>query len=472
MRGKIVEEYADANSKFWSKMGINGATLSGVFSTLDAIQEGIMIADLDGWVHYVNRAFTLITDVDQEGRVGKKIHEVSPGCPLAQVLETRKYVCGIEYKMSDANTETVCDASPIFVDGEMIGGVVLFQDVTEAINLSKKLDHSRRTINLLNNKLSGVTTARYSFDDLIGESPLFMQSINKSKRASKTDSTVLIIGETGTGKELFAHSIHECSNRAKKPFIKLNCASIPDNLLESEFFGYEKGSFTGADKDKVGMFELADDGTIFLDEIGEMSLPLQAKILRVLEEGEMYRIGGVKPIYVDVRIISATNRDLYKLVEENKFRSDLFYRLNVMNIEIPPLRDRVDDIELLANHLLLDLTRRIGKQVSGFSDSAIRILKSHYWPGNVRELRNCIEKAIIMSDGRIIEDVDVEFIVNIKREDGQSDKIVPFRVMEQELIVRALQRYGQNIEGKTMAAEVLGISLRTLYNKINLYGLN
>jgi transcriptional regulator with PAS, ATPase and Fis domain len=144
--------------------------------------------------------------------------------------------------------------------------------------------------------------------------------------------------QTGTGKELFAHSIHNCSSRAKKPFIKLNCASIPDNLLESEFFGFEKGSFTGAEKNKVGMFELADDGTIFLDEIGEMSLPLQAKILRVLEEGEMYRIGGVKPIYVDVRIISATNRDLYKLVEQNKFRSDLFYRLNVFNIEIPPLR--------------------------------------------------------------------------------------------------------------------------------------
>jgi transcriptional regulator with PAS, ATPase and Fis domain len=206
------------------------------------------------------------------------------------------------------------------------------------VSLSRKLDQSKRTIKLLNSKLSKVALAKYSFDNLVGDSPLFMQSIKKAKRASKTDSTVLIIGETGTGKELFAHSIHNCSSRAKKPFIKLNCASIPDNLLESEFFGFEKGSFTGAEKNKVGMFELADDGTIFLDEIGEMSLPLQAKILRVLEEGEMYRIGGVKPIYVDVRIISATNRDLYKLVEQNKFRSDLFYRLNVFNIEIPPLR--------------------------------------------------------------------------------------------------------------------------------------
>jgi transcriptional regulator with PAS, ATPase and Fis domain len=471
MRGAIVEDFTRANRYFWEKLGVNRYALAGILSILDAIQEAIIVADLNGWVHYVNPAFTHITDVNQEARVGRKIHEVSPGCPLAQVLETRMPVYGVKYKMSDSDTETVCNAAPIIINDEMLGAVVVFQDVTDVISLGRKLNQSKRTIKLLNSKLSKVALAKYDFDDLIGDSPLFTHTVNKAKRVSQTDSTVLIIGETGTGKELFAHAIHNSSSRAKKPFIKINCASIPDNLLESEFFGFEKGSFTGAGKNKVGMFELADDGTLFLDEIGEMSLPLQAKILRVLEEGEMFRIGGVKPIYVDVRIISATNRDLYKLVKQNKFRSDLFYRLNVLNIEIPPLRERLDDINLLAKHLLRNLTRRVGKNVSGFSDSAFTLLKSYYWPGNVRELRNCIEKAVIMSDSNIINENDLQFIVNTDKEKDQSDEIIPFSVMEKEMIVRALQKYGNDCEGKSNAAEALGISLRTLYNKINQYGL-
>jgi len=452
-------------------MGGDRNAITGFLSILDAIQEAIIIADLNGLIHYVNPAFTYITGVNQEDRVGKLIHEVSPGCPLAQVLATRKSVFGVKYMMSDADTETLCNAAPIIVNDEMLGAVVIFQDVTEVINLSRKLDQSKQTIRLLNSKLSNVALAKYTFDDLIGNSPLFMQSVNKAKRASQTDSTVLIIGETGTGKELFAHAIHNSSSRAKKPFIKINCASIPDNLLESEFFGFEKGSFTGAGKNKVGMFELADDGTIFLDEIGEMSLPLQAKILRVLEEGEMYRIGGVKPIYVDVRIISATNRNLYKHVKQKKFRSDLFYRLNVLNIDIPPLRERLDDIDPLAKHILICLTRRLGKNVGGFSDSALKVLKNYYWPGNVRELRNCIERAVIMLDSDIINKNDLQLIVNTEKEGEQHGEIVPLSVMEKEMIVRGLDKFGDDCEGKRNTAEALGISLRTLYNKINQYGL-
>lgn len=472
MSEAVVEDYAKASGLFWEQMGANRIALSGLFSILDAIQEAIIIADLDGWVHYVNPAFTYITGVDQQDRVGKKIHEVSPGCPLAQVLETRQPVFGMRYKMVDAITETICNAAPIIINGEIIGAVVIFQDITELLSLTAKLNQSKQTIKLLNSKLSKAALAKYTFDDLIGDSPLFTQCVNKAKRACQTDSTVLITGETGTGKELFAHSIHNSSRRAKKPFITINCASIPDNLLESELFGHEKGSFTGASKNKVGMFELADDGTIFLDEIGEMCLPLQAKILRFMEEGEMYRIGGVKPIYIDSRVIAATNRDLYKLVKQKKFRPDLFYRLNVVNIEIPPLRKRIDDINPLAKHFLRNSSRKLGKNVSGFSDSALKLLERYYWPGNVRELRNYIERAIIMLDGDRINKEDLQFIFNNEKE-GEvcGEEIVKLEIMEKDMIARALQKHGEDCDGKRNAAKALGISLRTLYNKIKKYDL-
>lgn len=473
MREAVVEDYAKASGLFWEQMGTNHIALSGLFSILDAIQEAIIIADLEGWVHYVNPAFTHITGVNQQGRVGKKIHEVSPGCPLAHVLETREPVFGMRYKMEDSIAETICNAAPIIIDGEMIGGVVIFQDITEIISLTAKLNQSKQTIKLLNSKLSKAALAKYKFDDLVGESLSFMQSVTTAKRASLTESTVLITGETGTGKELFAHAIHNNSGRARKPFIAVNCASIPDNLLESEFFGHEKGSFTGADKDKVGMFELADDGTVFLDEIGEMSLSLQAKILRFMEEGEMYRIGGVKPIYIDARVIAATNRDLYKLVKQKKFRPDLFYRLNVVNIEIPPLRKRIDDINPLAKHFLRNSSRKLGKNVKGFSDAALKLLERYYWPGNIREMRNYIERAVVMLDGDIINKDDLQFILHRDQEGEENgEEIFKLEIMEKDLITRALRKYGEDCDGKRNAAKALGISLRTLYNKIKKYDIN
>lgn len=464
---KVTE---DRKREFWTQLTSSGS-LDGLTSILDAIQEGIIVVDNEGWVHYVNVAFTNITEVEAAGRVGKKIQEVAPGGPLSKVLKTGQAVYGEKYQMCDVDKKVMCNAAPIVVDNRMIGAVVIFQDVTELRRLSSQLEKSEQTIRMLNNKLSNVTAAKYGFENIVGNSPVFMLSVRMAKRAAETDSTVLLIGESGTGKELFAHAIHKVSPRSSQPFVKVNCAAIPDNLLESEFFGFEKGAFTGANRQKVGMFDLANGGTIFLDEMGDMSLPLQAKLLRVLEEGELFRVGGTEPIKVDVRVIAATNRNLKELVKQGKFRGDLFYRLNVINVELPSLRERIEDIVPLAECLLQCINRKMGKRIKGFSSGACRILTTYHWPGNVRELRNCVERAAIMTEGEIISEQDLQFILPRDSENVDLDRLIPLEIMEREMIKRALKQFGTTVEGKKQAADVLKISLRTLYNKVSKYKL-
>lgn len=457
--------------QFFSEINLNGRN-SWLTSILDAIQEGIIIADNNGWVHYVNPAFTEITGVRVDNRVGKRIQEVCPGGPLSKVLETGQAVYGEKYQMLDVNKKVVCNAAPIFADNCLVGGVVLFQDVTELFRLSSQLEKSEQTIKILSNKLTNVAAAKYGFDDIIGNNPIFLSCIKMAKQAAKTNSTVLLTGESGTGKELFAHAIHKESQRADMPLMRLNCAAIPDNLLESEFFGFEKGAFTGANKQKIGMFEMANEGTIFLDEMGEMNLSLQAKLLRVLEEGEIYRIGGSKPIKVDVRVIAATNRNLKEQIIQGKFREDLYYRLNVINIELPPLRERADDILPLAQCLLKNINKKLGTRIKGFSSDACRILTSYHWPGNIRELRNCIERASIMTEEEIIKGQDLQFIFPRELQENNLNELVSLEDMEKEMIKRALKQFGNTVEGKRQAAVILNISLRTLYNKINKYKLD
>ncbi|MGI6630583.1 MAG: sigma-54 interaction domain-containing protein [Bacillota bacterium] len=465
------KDKADERSlEFWAELTSN-SPWEGLISILDAIQEGIIVADNDGWVHYVNSAFTNITGVKETGRVGKKIQEVCPGGPLSKVLKTGQAFYGEKYQMFDADKKVMCNAAPIVINDSMIGGVVIFQDVTELRRLSSQLEKSERTIKMLNSKLSNVAAARYGFENIVGDSPAFMLCVRMAKRAAQTDSTVLLTGESGTGKELFAHAIHKTSPRNSRPFVKVNCAAIPDNLLESEFFGFEKGAFTGANKPKEGMFDLANKGTIFLDEMGEMSLPLQAKLLRVLEEGEMFRVGGTEPVKVDIRVIAATNRNLKEQVKQGKFREDLFYRLNVINIELPPLRERSEDIVPLAECLLQKINRKMGKAIKGFSPGACRVLVLYQWPGNVRELRNCIERAVIMTEGEIITEHDLQFILPRESENIDFERLISLEAMEREMIKRALKQFGNTVEGKKQAASVLKISLRTLYNKISRYKL-
>lgn len=312
---------------------------------------------------------------------------------------------------------------------------------------------------------------------IIGKSNKILNVAQMVQKVSNTKTTVLLLGESGTGKELFARAIHNISSRRNYPFVPINCAAIPRELLESELFGHEKGAFTGADTKKLGKFELADKGTIFLDEIGDMELSIQSKLLRAIEEGEVERIGAIKPSKVDVRIIAASNKDLEKLVEEKKFREDLYYRLNVFPIRIPPLRERKEDIPLLVEFFINKYCTEMKTSIKDISKEAIDILMSYEWKGNVRELENVIERAIILCDGKTILPEHIMPIKHIDIEEGSFtessslDSITKHAVKKAETrkIIEVLKQTKGN---KTKAAEILKISYKTLLTKIKEYGIN
>ncbi|MFP3899057.1 MAG: sigma-54-dependent transcriptional regulator [Dehalococcoidia bacterium] len=307
----------------------------------------------------------------------------------------------------------------------------------------------------------------YRFENIISKSSKMQRLIELIKVVGKSNATVLITGESGTGKELVARAIHSQSHRHNKPFIAVSCAALPESLLESELFGHEKGSFTGAYAQKKGKFEFANGGTLFMDEVGEMSANIQVHLLRVLEEKEFARVGGNEPIRVDVRVISATNKDLRKAIEKQEFREDLYYRLNVVNIELPPLRERKEDIPLLAEHFLHKFASENGKDVTGFSPQATEFLLDYDWPGNVRELENAIERAVILAKDSLITVADLP-----RRDIPSRSATTPakdLKELEKEHILNVLRETGENY---SEASRILGISRMTLYKKTKEYGLN
>ncbi len=305
--------------------------------------------------------------------------------------------------------------------------------------------------------------ADHNFEEIIGESPVLTRSLRQVEIVAPTDSTVLIQGETGTGKELFARAIHHLSARRRATFVKLNCAAIPTGLLESELFGHEKGAFTGAIATRVGRFELAHGGTIFLDEIGDIPLELQSKLLRVLQEREFERLGSTRTIRTDVRLIAATNRSLIKSVEAKEFRSDLYYRLNVFPVSIPPLRDRAEDIPLLVRHFVRRFARRMHKHIDDISAEAVLALSTYHWPGNIRELENVIERAVILTQGKTLRVP----IAELRRPaDTVSDAVIPLEEAERALICRALQHTKWVVGGPAGAAARLGMKRTTLQGKM------
>ncbi len=306
---------------------------------------------------------------------------------------------------------------------------------------------------------------RFNFDEIIGESNSINKVLEMVKNVSPTTATVLITGESGTGKELIARAIHKNSLRKSSPFVVVNCVAFSPNLLESELFGHEKGSFTGAIARRIGRFEMANGGTIFLDEIGEMDLTIQTKLLRVLQEREFERVGSSRTIKVDVRILSATNKDLKKEVEERRFREDLFYRLNVFNIDVPPLRERKEDIPLIVGHLIAKYNKILNKKVKKVSAKAMELLLDYNYPGNIRELENIIERSMIMAKDEIIDEKYFNFI----SKETYIEKKGTLKDVEKELIIKYLI---QNNANRTKTAEILGISRRSLQNKIKEYKIN
>lgn len=353
------------------------------------------------------------------------------------------------------------------------------------VTISKALDNYdlRRQVDLLTQKLHEEQPS-----EIIGNCEQIKKVLNIAKIVSPTDSTVLIVGETGTGKELLAKFIHYNSSRSKGPFVAINCGAIPKEIAESEFFGWERGAFTGAtDKFKQGRFEMAHHGTIFLDEISELSLDLQVKLLRVLQEKRFYRLGGTKEISVDVRVIASTNRSLEELVEKGKFREDLFYRLNVAKVELPPLRDRGEDIMLLASSFVKEFNKKFGKKVSGFTQEAVQILRNYQWKGNIRELRNVIERIVLLEAKEVIDKESLSFLkltdtalpsiseqtaVELKPGDHRlliSKVGAPMNNVVKDLIIQTLRLVNGN---QIKAAKILGISRAKLRYRIEQLGIN
>ena len=439
-------------------------------ATINATQDAISVVDANGIGIMINPAYTKMTGYTESDVIGKdcSFDLVEGESVHKEVLRTGKPVKGKRLRVGSMKKEVIAEAAPIIVKGVLKGSVAIIHDLTEINEIYKRLDQAKQIIRNLE--------AKYTFDDIVGTSEILINAIEKAKIAAATPATVIIRGESGTGKELFAHAIHNASSRRYSQFVRVNCAAISENLLESELFGYEEGAFTGASKGgKIGLFEKANGGTIFLDEIGELSLNTQAKLLRVLQEKEILRVGSNKPRAIDVRIISATNVDLENAILEKRFRQDLYYRLNVVPIDIPPLRNHKTDIPALVKHLINKYNQEYGRNVSDISSAALERIMGYDWVGNVRELENFIGRTMInikmhehlitlnhlpqaLAIGNLIMTAEPEETILDSFE--LEENVMRFEKRHIELTLQKCQ--GNREE----TARLLGISLRTLYYKI------
>ena len=426
-----------------------------------------------------------------EGLTGKIIES---GNPITAPMVSREPLFQNRFKTwnSAIDTELSFIGVPISLDYKTLGALVITLpyesgrnfDITikflslvgstllQPLRIKNVIEQERKILIDENATLKHKLQAEFSISNIIGNSHEMREIVEQTARIAQTDTTVIIRGESGTGKELFAEAIHYNSIRKDQPFIRVNCAAIPENLIESEFFGYEKGAFTGANKTKKGRFELADKGTIFLDEIGDLSQMTQTKLLRVLQEQEFQRVGGTTTIKVNVRIIAATNADLEELIEQNKFREDLYYRLNVFSLCLSPLRERKTDILLLADHFMLKYGRKHKKSVRRISTPTIDLLMSYHWPGNVRELENCIERAVVMSDNQVIHSYSLPATLQSAESSNTfhslslKDSVANY---EKELIQDSLKQTKGNI---AKAARILNSTERILGYKIKTLEIN
>lgn len=436
---------------------------------LDHSGDGIIALDKNGIINIFNPS-------------AQKIFQLSPD----QILETsinsdkNKTYFGQVYgdgslqlnKLAKAGSrQIVFNRLPIMVEEEQRGVVMTFQEISKLQKLEQKVRTELYRKGLV---------AKYNFDDIIGEGGLIKNTISQAKKLGKTATSILITGETGTGKELFAQSIHNISERKDGPFVAVNCAALPENLLESELLGYEEGAFTGAKKGgKIGLFELAHGGTIFMDEIGEIPLSLQGRLLRVLQEREVLRVGGDYILNVDIRVIAATNFSLYERVREGKFREDLYFRLNVLDLRLPPLRDRKEDIPLLVKEFIKNMNQKHGTDISGLTEQGMKILMEYEWPGNVRELENFTERMVVLSEGSVIdgaltrqllgsnkytEETEAEAGIGAGRQqDAITVKLGRMKDMELQIIKEA----SKMVKGeKELLADKLGVSRTTLWKRL------
>lgn len=442
---------------------------------LDNPYESLVVVDEKGIIRFISPSNAEMYDVAPEAAIGRPIEEVSPESEIPRVLKTGKAEIGRSMLLK--KRKRIVARIPLVVDGKVVGamGKVLFMSLEKFKELYGRIDALEQQLDYYKTEFNQAYGSRYTFNNIIGRSAALQNAKAQALKAAGGDSPVIITGESGTGKELFAHSIHQASSRSHQNFIRVNCAAIPADLIEAELFGYEAGAFTGAGRQgKPGKFELAHKGTIFLDEIGEMPPLMQVKLLRVLQEKEVERLGGGKPRRIDFRIISATNRNPSAMVGRGGFRLDLYYRLNVFAIQLPTLREIPEDVPLIFNHIIAEFGRMRRGQVSGISREAEKALSQYQWPGNVRELRNVAERAMIISTTDQIELEDLPILLRSAQSalpvtggtGGTLKKIM--EETERNAILAALKRCDQN---RIKASRLLGIHRTGLYQKMRKYGL-
>jgi PAS domain S-box-containing protein len=443
---------------------------------LEAI-DFVLVTDADGKIVFINNNHAKILGVSPESLIGKPVQDVIPNTRMHIVAKTGEEEIGSVFKLKNGQN-IVCNRIPIKKGKEIIGVVAItaFKEMNELIPLLEQIDRLNIEIHHYQKELRELRGAKYRVDNIVGNSAEIIKLKHIITNVAQTNSTVLISGETGTGKELVAHSIHDLSKRRYKPFIRLSCAAIPENLLESELFGYDEGAFTGARKGgKAGKFELAHEGSLFLDEINQLPIIMQSKLLRVIQEKELERVGAITSKKIDVRLICATNQSLLELVREGKFREDLYYRINVVEVNLPPLRDRLDDLELLVNFLVEKINLEQGIYISGVDKKVIDLFKMYSWPGNVRELEHVVERAansILRGQLKVEhfkfmrifqEDANIySHRAGLKLEDVRGSA-------EREAIIKAVVEAGGN---KSQASEKLGIDRSVLYDKIRKYKIS
>ena len=474
---------------------------------LEAVAEGIYGLSPDGLITFANPAATRLTGYSHKELLGKSVFDLHfyaqwdgslypvEQTPVFRTLNEQLLLSSdqdVMWRKSGDHFPIEYTCAPYLVDDEPKGAVLAFQDITQRKRQENTLRQALTEVEKLKEKLQAENTYLQNqirnegqFQDIVGQSAPLIQLLEQVKQVATTHSTVLILGESGTGKEAIARAIHDSSTRSSRPLIKINCGAISPNLIESELFGHEKGAFTGALKQRTGYFELADGGTIFLDEVGELPLEAQVKLLRVLQEQEVSRVGSEETIPVNVRVIAATNKNLSIMVEHGRFRTDLYYRLNVFPLQIPPLRERKEDIPLLANHFLQDQATSLGKELEGIAPESMQLLLDYQWPGNIRELQNVIERSAILNNGSklVINDslinsesadkpgiTPAESSPDSKTTTDQSQyRLIDF---EKQHILKALEMTDWTIAGKAGAAEILDLPASTLRSKMKKLGIH
>ncbi|GAA0440057.1 sigma-54-dependent Fis family transcriptional regulator [Lentibacillus halophilus] len=427
--------------------------------------------DENGVITYLNNSYCHFLGVTKEESIGKHVTAIIENTRLHVVAETgQEEIADLQYIRGN---HMVANRIPVFSNGKSVGavGTVLYRDKKEWMKMNTHIKNLLLEIEHYRKRLNDDHGATYSLHDIVGSSPQLYDVKGKVKKLAPGDITILLQGESGTGKELFAHSIHQLSERHTAPFIKINCAAIPEGLLETELFGYVPGAFTGAKKEgKQGKFQLADGGTLFLDEIGDMPLDAQVKILRVLQEGEVEQIGSEKSQKVDVRIIAATNQSLETLVEQQRFREDLYYRINVLRLRIPPLRERREDVRILAKYMIHKVSNRTGQRVVDADPDVLQFFQQYDWPGNVREMENVIESAVHLSDSEMITMDDLPDQMQLDGYITNQDMTLK-NILEKAELQAVKHALNKTNGDKRKAANLLDIGKSSFYEKVKKYDL-